>query len=305
VTAGPHTDPKEVANSTLPVIRTTLSITSQFNATLSSIWIVKGSSVVSLSGFLNVQPSTPTISNVLDAESAQSLITSGQYGAIYGANLASTTRSWDSTIDFTGGVAAGSPLPPFLDGVSVTVNSVPAAVYFVCSVCSPNQINFIVPSNLTPGPASVVVTNAGTLSAAFTSSTIAQASPSFFIYSAGGTYYPVAVHVGGALVGDPAAQSNATKAHPGEITGECGRNGDHVYGSDDDDGRHLQHQRAGRRACLCGRIPGQRAVAGEYTAGQLHAYDECSERIDRFERYHRHPACRVINGVLSAAPPLQ
>ena len=194
------------------LLRTTLVIPAQTTTTLASLWLVKGTSVLSLSGGLVIQPAVPVLSNVQDAESARTVITSGQYVAIYGNNLASTTRTWNANIDFTGGVAAGSPLPTTLDGVTVTVNSLPAAVYFV----SPGQINIVAPSNLTSGAASVVVSNGTTPSAALTSATIAQASPSFFIYGAGGNYYPAAYHLNGTLVGDPAVQSGSTKALAGE-----------------------------------------------------------------------------------------
>lgn len=194
------------------LVRTTLVISGQTTTTLASLWLVKGTSILSLSGALFIQPVAPTVSNVQDAESARTAITSGQYVAIYGNNLSSTTRTWNADIDFTGGTAAGDPLPIVLDGVIVTVNSIQASVFFI----SPAQINIVAPTGLTTGPATVFVSNGGTASAAFTSATIAQASPSFFIYGAGGNYYVVAYHLNGTLVGDPAVQSGATKALPGE-----------------------------------------------------------------------------------------
>jgi uncharacterized protein (TIGR03437 family) len=200
----------------LPVIRVTITTTASSSVTQGSLWIMNGSNIVALSGVLDIEPAVPVINNVQDAESARTSITSGQYVAIYGANLASTTRSWNAAIDFVGGTGAGSPLPTTLDGVSVTVNGVPAAVYFVCSICSPNQINFISPTSLSPGAANVVVSNNSTSSAVFTGSTITAASPSFFIYGAGGNYYPAAVHLNGALIGDPAVQPGSSKALPGE-----------------------------------------------------------------------------------------
>jgi uncharacterized protein (TIGR03437 family) len=198
------------------VLRATLVIPAQTNATLDSIWLVSGTSTIAFSGGLVVEPVTPVINNVEDAESARTSFTSGQWAAIYGNNLAGTTRTWNPSLDFTGGVTAGSPLPASLDGVTVTVNSVPAAVYFVCGTCSPTQINFLTPSGLATGPATVVVSNNGSASAAF-SSTIVQASPSFFYYGAGSSLYPLAVHLSdGKIVGDPTALSGTEVAHPGE-----------------------------------------------------------------------------------------
>ena len=88
-----------------------------------------------------------------------------------------------------------------------------ASVYYV----SPTQLNVLSPSGLTLGPAPVVVTNNGNVSATF-NTTVVQSSPSFFYYGAGGNLYPLAVHVSdGILVGDPAVLAGTEKAHPGEI----------------------------------------------------------------------------------------
>ncbi|HEU5020518.1 MAG TPA: hypothetical protein VFT60_01460, partial [Bryobacteraceae bacterium] len=106
----------------------------------------------------------------------------------------------------------GSLLPGNLDGVSVTVNGKPAPVFFT----SPGQINAIAPSNLSEGPATVVVSNNLSSSAVFNGATIASASPSFFIYGAGGKFYPAAVRLDGTLVGDPAVQANSAKVKPGD-----------------------------------------------------------------------------------------
>ena len=154
----------------------------------------------------------PAITNAQDAESARTSFTSGQWVAIYGTNLANTTRFWANS-DFTGGTSTGSPLPSKIDGVSVTIGGQPASVYYV----SPTQLNILTASGLTDGPGSVVVTNNGSVSSAF-ASTIVQSSPSFFYYPAGGNLYPLAVHVSdGALVGDPAVLAGTEKAHPGEV----------------------------------------------------------------------------------------
>lgn len=198
------------------VLRATLVIAAQTNATLDSIWLVSGTSATAFSGGLVVEPVTPVINNVEDAESARTSFTSGQWAAIYGTSLAGSTRTWNASLDFTGGVTPGSPLPSSLDGVTVTVNSVPASVYFVCGTCSPAQINFLTPSGLATGPATVVVSNNGSASAAF-STTVVQASPSFFYYGAGSSLYPLAVHLSdGKIVGDPTALGGTEVAHAGE-----------------------------------------------------------------------------------------
>ena len=68
-------------------------------------------------------------------------------------------------------------MPTQLDHVSATVNGKSAYVYF----SSPTQINILTPPDAMNGPAQVVVTNNGRMSAAFT----VQAqpiSPSFFVF---------------------------------------------------------------------------------------------------------------------------
>ncbi len=92
-----------------PIIRQHLSIGTQTTATMGTIWIIKGTVVPPLTGILDIEPSTPVISSVQDAESAGKTITSGQYIAIYGANFANSTRIWNTATDFTGGGSGGKP----------------------------------------------------------------------------------------------------------------------------------------------------------------------------------------------------
>ena len=65
----------------------------------------------------------------------------GSFVEIYGTNFAGTSRPWNSG-DFTNGIA-----PTSLDGVTVTVNGVPAYVNYV----SPGQVNIQVPANVPSG----------------------------------------------------------------------------------------------------------------------------------------------------------
>src|SRR5262249_33508446 len=74
---------------------------------------------------------------------------------IYGQNLASTTRAWRLS-DFTGDVA-----PTSLEGVTVRINGRPAYLSYI----SPTQINALVPADLTPGTAIVVVNNSASYTA--------------------------------------------------------------------------------------------------------------------------------------------
>lgn len=102
----------------------------------------------------------PTISD-------NGIVTAGSFGGfpwaapasyieIFGSNLSTDSRGWTST-DFSNGNA-----PTSLSGVSVTVNSRPAYVYFV----SPTQVDVQIPG-ITPsgGQVAVVVTSQGQSSA--------------------------------------------------------------------------------------------------------------------------------------------
>jgi len=85
-------------------------------------------------------------------------------------------------------------MPTQLDHVSATVNGKNAYVYYI----SPTQINILTPPDPMSGPVTVVVTNNGIASAAFTAR--AQAlSPSFFVFKGGP--YVAATHTDGSLLG--------------------------------------------------------------------------------------------------------
>jgi uncharacterized protein (TIGR03437 family) len=205
-------------HSTMAVATGATPVSTQFDVPLSietgpSTLVVVANGIASQPWTLTVTAVGATsIANVQDAESARGSVTSGQWAAIYGANLSNTARFWNGS-DFPGGTSPGSPLPSMLDGVSVTIGNLPASVYYV----SQTQLNVLTPSNLPLGPAPVVVTNNGMVSTTFMT-TVVQSSPSFFYYGAGGGVFPLAVHLSdGKLVGDPALLSNTEKAHPGEI----------------------------------------------------------------------------------------
>jgi uncharacterized protein (TIGR03437 family) len=89
---------------------------------------------------------------------------------VFGANLALRTES-----------AQAIPLPLAMAGASVTVNGSPAQLLYV----SDNQINFVVPSEVQPGVASVVVqTSLGNF--ALGHITIAKTAPAIFTANASG-----------------------------------------------------------------------------------------------------------------------
>ena len=112
----------------------------------------------------------PAIVSVLNGASYQAGIESGSWAMIKGTNLAGSTRAWQIS-DFN-----GNNLPVSLDGVSVTIDGMPAFVEYISS----RQINVLVPSDSTVGPVNVVVNNHGAASAAF-SVPLQAAAPALFM----------------------------------------------------------------------------------------------------------------------------
>ncbi len=90
--------------------------------------------------------------------------------ATFGNQLSQTTAA-----------ATSLPLPAALNGVSITVNDIPAQMLFA----SPAQINYIVPAGVNPGTAMVKVRYNGNVVATGTA-TIENVSPSVFTVSANG-----------------------------------------------------------------------------------------------------------------------
>jgi trimeric autotransporter adhesin len=132
----------------------------------------------------------PVVSGVVNAANFATTLSPGSWVAIFGLNLALTTRGWNSS-DFT-----GSGLPTALDGVSVTVGGLPAAVSYI----SPGQINIQCPDTA-PGPAvQIQVTTGGRVSNAF-QQIVTPYEPALFAFSQGGGIYVAAVHADGTLVG--------------------------------------------------------------------------------------------------------
>ena len=89
---------------------------------------------------------------------------------IQGAHLANDTRTWQAS-DFN-----GNNLPTQLDGISVTIDGIPAYVEYI----SPTQINVQAPTDTATGTVNVVVTNNGLASAPFAAQS-QSAAPAFFM----------------------------------------------------------------------------------------------------------------------------
>jgi len=131
----------------------------------------------------------------------------GSWAQVKGTSLSPVSRIWNGS-DFQG---LGNKLPTTLNGVGVTVNNTPAAIYFV----DPAQISFQVPNGIT-GTASVQVTNNGQITNTLTATATASA-PGIFPVIVNGTNYPAGVFPDGKYVGDPAINASFRKARPGDV----------------------------------------------------------------------------------------
>ena len=149
---------------------------------------------------------TPAIAGVANAEGGVATIAPNTWVTIVGSNLGppGDTRIWGNS-DFVGG-----QLPTSLDGLSVTVNGVPAFVYYI----SPTQVNILTPPNAISGSVPVQVSDNGVISANFMVQAQAE-SPSFFVF--GGGPYIAATHANGSYVGPTSLYAGlTTPAKPGE-----------------------------------------------------------------------------------------
>jgi uncharacterized protein (TIGR03437 family) len=147
-----------------------------------------------------------TIGGVANGASFAAGFASATWISIFGTNLSATSATW-SAGNFVNGA-----LPTSLDGVSVTINSIPAYVEYI----GPGQINVLAPDDPTTGAVEVQVTAAGQMSNSFTAQK-QQFSPAFFTFDNG--KYVAAEHADYSLLGAPGLIAGAatTPAQPGEI----------------------------------------------------------------------------------------
>lgn len=158
--------------------------------------------------------SPPSITTVSSAGgfSADAGLASGTWLEIYGTNLSSTTRSWG------GGDFTGSNAPTSLDGVSVTVNGVPAYVAYI----SPTQVNVQAPDDPTVGSGiQIQVSNGGVKSSGFAMAkkAIAPALLAPSAFQVNGRQYVVAQFPDQVFVGPSALIAGAAfrPAKPGDV----------------------------------------------------------------------------------------
>ena len=149
-------------------------------------------------------PSAPTVTagNIVSAATfAAGPMAPNSWVTVYGSNLSATTRPWTEGDFLNGG------LPFSLDGVSVILTGAPRLAYI--GYVSPTQVNFLLPSNLNPGPVQVQVRNPAGISAQFPITVQANAPQ---LFTADGKYV-LAAHLNGSPVGKGGP---APPAAPGE-----------------------------------------------------------------------------------------
>lgn len=162
-------------------------------------------SPASIAVTLVVQGTQPagTVTGVSNAGDFQSGFASATWLAIFGTNLSATTYSWQAS-DFVNG-----QLPTSIEGVSVTIDGVPAYVQYI----SPTQINVLAPDDTATGSVALVVTTAGQASNTFTVQK-QQYAPAFFTIGNG---YAAAQHSNYTLIGPTSLYpGSSTPAQPGE-----------------------------------------------------------------------------------------
>ena len=139
---------------------------------------------------------------------------------IHGINLVPSTTPASGVIWSTAPEFASGRMPTELGGISVTVNNLPAYVYFYCSaatstVCSTDQINALLPPDLSDAGTSIVVKGASGRAVEFPAY-VTRASPAFLRF--GATRYVAATHPDYSLIGPAALFPGAsTPARRGEI----------------------------------------------------------------------------------------
>jgi uncharacterized protein (TIGR03437 family) len=139
----------------------------------------------------------PNITAVGNAASFQTTLASATWVSIFGTNLSTSTYTWQAS-DFSNGL-----LPTSLQGVSVTIDGIPAFIDYI----SPTQINVLAPDDVTVGAVQVQVTTAEQASNSLTVQKN-QFSPAFFTIDSSG--HVAALHANYTLVG------TAQPAQPGE-----------------------------------------------------------------------------------------
>lgn len=149
----------------------------------------------------------PAIIGVTDGFNFSPGLAPNTWSVVFGRDLSAETRDWTSAVQ-------GTQLPTTLGGVSVTVNNLPAPVFFI----SPGQINFLPPNDIGTGDMTVVVRNTQGTSDPFTVRA-ATVKPAFYApFAQNNRFFVTAVSLTGELVGTRGSDPRVTRAaRPGEI----------------------------------------------------------------------------------------
>lgn len=148
----------------------------------------------------------PLITAVENAFGGSWTIAANTWLAVKGSLL---SAAGDSRI-WLGSDFVNNQMPTELDGVSVTMNSEKAFVYFI----SPGQLNILTPPDLMPGTVEVQVTANGQKSAVFPVE-VQALSPTFFLFD---STHVVAVHLNGSDIGPTTLYPGlTTPARPSEV----------------------------------------------------------------------------------------
>ena len=147
----------------------------------------------------------PVVISMVNGANQQDGGASSSWVTIFGSNLAATSRTWKDTEVING------KLPDSLDGVSVTINSQPASVYYI----SPNQLNVQAPASAATGKVQLVVTNSSGVSDPVTVN-LQPVMPALFLYPQD---YVMAVRADGAQIGPANLIDGAATvpAQPGDV----------------------------------------------------------------------------------------
>ena len=147
----------------------------------------------------------PLITAVVNAADSRPEISSGSWVTIYGQDLAPTARNWRIEEIVKG------TFPTELDGVRVAINGKPASVNYI----SPTQLNVQAAEDATLGIVDVTVTRSGIESTSFDAE-LQPVSPALFVFPEEAGRYVAAIHLDGALVGEPNLFGLKTASRPAE-----------------------------------------------------------------------------------------
>ena len=162
-------------------------------------------SSVQLTPAIPTMPSASAGNIVSAAASAAVPLAPNSWVTIYGSNLCVTSRSWSDSDFLNGGI------PFSLDGVSVVLNIRGAPRLAYVGYISPTQVNFLLPSDVSPAAMTVQVRNLAGMSTAVPITVQANAPQLFTVDGK----FVLGVHADGTPLRS-AQWFSATPAAPGE-----------------------------------------------------------------------------------------